>query len=155
MIEPYDSRNETIDHIHTVQSFMNKAIHQIKTQALFHDGSKLKEPEKSIFDKVTPKLKSLTYGSDEYKQSLEDLKPALAHHYENNSHHPEHHARGVLDMDMFELIEMLCDWKAATLRHDNGDFEESMKINKTRFSISDDLFIQLKRTAEKLGLNND
>ena len=44
--------------------------------------------EKELFDKWTPILKTLEYGSEEYKDSLKNLKVALDHHYENNSHHP-------------------------------------------------------------------
>ena len=32
----------------------------------------------------------LTYGSDEYKACLTEMKPALDHHYAANRHHPEH-----------------------------------------------------------------
>jgi hypothetical protein len=34
---------------------------------------------------------------------------------------------------------MLCDWKAATLRHDDGDIRRSIEINQERFGYSDEL----------------
>ena len=45
---------------------------------------KLKEPEKSMFDVWTPKLKEFKFGSEEYKQALDSMGEALKHHYENN-----------------------------------------------------------------------
>ncbi len=57
-----------------------------------HDRSKTESPEVECFDEYTPKLKGATYGSDEYKQWLAEMKPALDHHYAANRHHPEHRA---------------------------------------------------------------
>jgi hypothetical protein len=148
----YDSTQDTLNHIEMVRSFMLEASENIISRAMSHDESKLLPPEKALFDEQTPKLKSLTYGSEEYKQALKDLKPALDNHYKVNSHHPEHYENGVKDMNLFDLIEMLCDWKAATLRHDDGDFNKSMAINKERFSIPDDLFLVLEKTALHMGL---
>jgi len=39
---------------------------------------------------MTPKLAGSTYGSEEYKAFLGQMKPALDHHYAVNDHHPEH-----------------------------------------------------------------
>ena len=45
------------------------------------------------------------------------MGPALQHHYEDNCHHPEHYRNGIHDMNMVDLIEMLCDWRAAIKRY--------------------------------------
>jgi hypothetical protein len=37
------------------------------------------------------------------------MAPALKHHYENNRHHPEHFKNNIDDMNLIDLIEMLCD----------------------------------------------
>jgi len=34
---------------------------------------------------------------------------------------------------------MLCDWKAASERHVDGNFERSIEINRKRFGMSDEL----------------
>lgn len=111
----------------------------------------MQEPEKSIFDIATPKLSALTYGSNEYKAALAELKPALDHHYAANSHHPEHHKNGVGGMTLIDLIEMYCDWKAASLRHNDGNFAESLRINKERFGICEQLAAIFKNTRLDLG----
>jgi hypothetical protein len=134
-----DSRVATYEHIQVVQQLLNKVIAELLIRQLNHDQSKLKSPEVEVFDEYTAKLKDVTYGSEEYKTSLKGMKPALDHHYANNSHHPEYYANGIKDMSLIGLIEMLCDWKAATLRHNDGDILKSIEINQKRFGYSDEL----------------
>lgn len=130
---------ETLKHIREVQKNLLSFLIELNGRVSHHDESKLEEPEASGFEKVTSNLKSLTYGSDEYKQQLKDMKPFLDHHYENNRHHPEHHADGIKGMDLVDIVEMLMDWWAATARHADGDIMKSIEINQKRFGYSDDL----------------
>lgn len=151
----YDSKNDTIAHIQRVRVYLYAFIQHIIKRSWNHDNSKLLPPEKELFDIYTPKLKNLTYGSDEYKQCLSELKPALDHHYANNSHHPEHFKDGIAGMDLIDIIEMLADWKAASERHADGDIKKSLEINKERFNISDDLYKILCNTVDRYMLNTD
>lgn len=146
----YDSELDTLKHIKTVNAYLIKCAKILMDRAIVHDDSKLKEPEKSVFDEMTPKLKESTYGSDEYKGFLNEMKVALDHHYGNNSHHPEHYEDGIWGMDLFDLIEMVVDWKAATERHDDGNIVKSLKINKDRFNISDQLYQILFNTIKRM-----
>lgn len=125
----YDSKNDTLTHIENVREKINIIINSLKIKAQNHDKTKLEEPEKSIFDIYTPKLKNCTYGSDEYKKYLSEMQVGLRHHYNNNSHHPEYYATGIQEMTLVDMIEMLCDWKAATERHNDGDILKSLEIN--------------------------
>jgi hypothetical protein len=54
-------------------------------------------------------------------------------------------------MDIVDLVEMLCDWKAATMRHDGGDIERSIAINAERFGISDQLAGIIKNSVAVLN----
>jgi hypothetical protein len=146
----YDSKQDTLLHIKRVNEFLCSVAQEFLERAKKHDLSKLESPEKELFDKYTPLLKDTTYGSEEYKNFLKELKPALDHHYENNSHHPEHYAFGIDGMNLFDLLEMLVDWKAATERHANGDIIKSIEINKNRFKISDQLSQILLNTVNLL-----
>lgn len=146
----YDSKADTLLHIKRVSELLNQSAIKLIERGLVHDNSKLEEPEKSYFDRLTPLLKSLTYGSDEYKSSLSELKEALTHHYANNSHHPEHYDNGVNDFDLFDLIEMFVDWKAATERTKDGDIYKSIQHNKVRFDLSEQLSKILENTAKRL-----
>jgi len=147
----YDSTVDTLKHIKRVAQLLNEASIELLNRANKHDQSKLENPEKEWFDKATEKLKGLTYGSPEYKESLKELKPALDHHYANNSHHPEHYENGINGFDIFDLIEMLMDWKAATERHADGDIYKSISLNKDRFQISEQVCEIFKNTAKKLN----
>lgn len=152
MTDKYDSRPDTQKHINRVNRLLYESIMKLQDRAVAHDQSKLNSPEVEVFDRVTPKLKELTYGSDEYKASLAEIKPALDHHYANNSHHPEHFENGVDGMTLLDLLEMIIDWKAAGERHgDGGDINRSIDINTVRFKLSDQLVSILRNTAKEMG----
>lgn len=147
---PYDSRQDTLQHIQQVRHFMDKVINDLIARALRHDASKLMSPEKEVFDEFTPKLKDSTYGSEEYEGFRKAMGEALKHHYAYNSHHPEHWPNGIKDMSLVDILEMLCDWKAATLRHSDGDIRRSIEQNQQRFGYSDELKTILVNTLPLL-----
>lgn len=147
----YDSRADTLEHIGKVSKNLMLVVKDLIQRSYLHDLSKLEDPEKAAFDKMTPLLRSLEYGSDEYKKSLDELGVALDHHYKNNSHHPEHYHNGIDGMSLCDLVEMLCDWKAATERTANGDLEKSIEINAERFGITDQLKAILRSEALDRG----
>lgn len=144
--------NETNKHIKLVRSYLLLASKILNARGRKHDLSKLEDYEQNIFVEYTPKLKNCTYGSDEYKKYLSEMKPALDHHYANNHHHPEYFERGIRDMNLFDIIEMFFDWMAATKRHSDGDINRSIKINKDRFGYDNTLADIFTNTAE--GITN-
>jgi hypothetical protein len=144
-----DSRPDTLAHIALVRRHLYLAITQLHRRAALHDASKLVEPEKSAFDEVTPRLDH-PYGSPAYADGLRHLREALDHHYAHNSHHPEHHPHGVAGMTLVDLVEMLCDWKAASERQPQGDFGLSLAISFDRFHIEPQLRSVLENTAAAL-----
>lgn len=152
MTEPaYDSTTDTLAHIAAVRAHMARFRRHLEQRAEAHDRSKLKSPEKEIFDAVTPKLKGLTYGSNEYTAALAEMGEALEHHYAYNQHHPEHYPNGIDGMTLIDLVEMFCDWKAASERHADGDFAKSLGVNQTRFGISDQLASIFENTRKAFG----
>ena len=150
----YDSTPETMKHIHLVQNYLAQSVKLLTERAMLHDQSKLSEPEKSIFDVYTLKLRDVTYGSDEYKQYLKEMQVALDHHYRKNPHHPEFWSDGIRCMSLLDILEMLCDWKAATMRHADGDIRKSIEINQSRFGYSDELKSILLNTIAEMGLED-
>ena len=56
----------------------------------------------------------------------------------------------ILAMPTKFAIEMICDWKAATLRHNDGDIRRSIEKNQERFGYSDDVKAILLNTIESL-----
>jgi hypothetical protein len=164
----YDSKPDTRAHIDQVRSNLRIVIKSLMRRAAIHDESKLHEPELATFDSVTERLRSMTYGSPEYKACLADMGPALKHHYAYNDHHPEHFVdetpvtgepssrtdraplTGVVAMDLVQLTEMLCDWQAATKRHDDGDIRRSILVNAKRFGYGDEIRQLLLNTVSLL-----
>ena len=150
MEEIYNSVLDTMDHKERVRSLLYTFSVLLKIRGVNHDNSKLGDFEKPYFDELTPKLKNLEYGSDKYKESLSELQVALKHHYENNSHHPEHYENGIDGFDLLDLCEMFFDWTAATERTKDGDILKSIEINKNRFNMSDQLVNIFNNTVKTL-----
>lgn len=147
-----DSAPDTLEHIKRVQHYMSPIISDLILRMGKHDQSKLKSPEKEYFDEFTDRLKGLTFGTPEYTQNIQDLKPALEHHYANNDHHPQYHGEdGINGMNLLSLTEMLADWKAAGERGKDGNIYKSIDINAERFGISKQLKRILINTAKYLG----
>ena len=147
----------TQKHINDVQILLKKIADELFQRGIAHDQSKMEQPELAIFTEYTPKLAESTYGSNEYKQFLREMGSALEHHYKHNRHHPEHfteeadatfRASPVNCMNLIDIIEMFCDWKAATLRHNDGDLRKSIEINADRFGLSQQLKSILLNTVE-------
>ena len=134
----YDSTLDTTQHIKQVMDNMINFSVDLLNRAQVHYMSKLHEPEKTGFDNARH-LKDITYDSPEYKASLEELNATLKHHYDNNSHHPQHYANGIDGMTLMDVVEMYCDWQAAVMRTKNGSFTDSVTINTKRFNMSPQL----------------
>lgn len=141
---------ETIKHIERVRHYLRVITDKLTTRGVLHDKTKLESPEVELFTEYTPKLAALHYNSDEYKESLAALKPALDHHYANSRHHPEHFNKGINDMNLIDIIEMLCDWKAACERQRDGNLLKSIEINAQRFGYDDQLKQIFVNTAKML-----
>lgn len=139
---------DIMNHADDIRIQMYTMAKDIMNRADHHDDSKLLPPEKELFDEYTPKLKSCTYGSPEYHEFLSGLRKALEHHYAENRHHPEHFANGVNGMNLVDMIELICDWFAATMRHDDGNIDKSLEINKGRFHMDDQTVALLKNTVD-------
>lgn len=147
----YDSTADTLKHSLRVGALMGQPIAELVERSTQHDLSKTQPPELEIFNEFTPKLRTSTYGSDEYQGFLVSMGEALKHHYQANAHHPEHRANGINGMTLVDLIEMLADWRAATERHADGDLAKSLEIQRDRFGISDQLLEILRNTAQHFG----
>jgi hypothetical protein len=148
----YDSTNDTLEHINKVQARVEEVTNNLIVRASRHDMSKLAEPEKSGYDKLTFRLRDVVYGSDEYRAALDEARPVIEHHYAVNSHHPEHYGPlGINGMSLLDVLEMLCDWKAASERTKQGSIEQSMTHNAQRFGIDPQLGMILANTIKELG----
>lgn len=117
-MEPYDCTNDVMEHRREVRHWMNEFAQSLARRAELHDQSKLRPPEKEVFDAFTPLLASLEFGSDKYEDSLARMGEGLRHHYMVSRHHPEHFENGVNGMTLHDVIEMFCDWLASARARD-------------------------------------
>ena len=138
---------ETYEHINKVMVYIEQMKNELAKRQFSHDRSKLEDPEVEMFTRLTHKLKGITYGSQEYKDCLAEMGPALENHYESNRHHPQFYALGVDDMTLVDVLEMLCDWYASCQRHADGNIYKSIEINTERFGLSDQLANILRNTV--------
>ena len=67
------------------------------------------------------------------------MNVALQHHYANYRHHPEHFEKGINDMNLVDIVEMICDWKASSMRQHDGNLLKSIEANAKRFGYSGQL----------------
>lgn len=141
--------SETLKHVNEVQKNMSQLVEKLVERAKVHDASKFEEPERSVFALNTPKLAKTEYGSEEYGELLKEVKVAIDNHYAKNTHHPEHWSKGIEGMDLLDLVEMLCDWAAATKRNKNGNVHKSIDHNEERFGISPQLSQIFRNTVER------
>lgn len=143
-----DSRPETQKHIDKVNEFGKQFADKLKSRLVLHDASKLIEPECKFFDEGTPNLASSTYGEKSYDDAKESIREGLEHHYKMNDHHPEHFGdAGIAGMNLYQLVEMYLDWRAASLRHKDGNIFKSIQYNKGRFKMDPQVYGILLNTA--------
>ena len=146
-----ETRDIIEKHIARVRQLLSGFRNILAQRGELHDQSKLDEDtELPYFEKYAPKLKDCVYGSDDYRQFLKELKPALEMHYKKNRHHPEHFVLyecngcfkkfsfqapnrcdqcgysqftkrpDISQMNLIDLCEMFCDWLAAGEQHADG-----------------------------------
>lgn len=123
-------------------------IAEILDRAFAHDMSKLVPPEKEVFDSLPPPWAA--YGTPAYEESRQKLMPALEHHYLVNSHHVEHYRDGIRGVNLFDLLEMLADWKSKEIDSPDNSLSKSIEINSEKYEMSDQLKQILLNTASYL-----
>jgi hypothetical protein len=151
MDNKYDSTNDILIHQRGVSGWMNWVIDCLTFRTVHHDESKLNDPEKQMFDIYTPLLKIYEFGSEEYKDALKKMGDGLEHHYQNNPHHPEHYQDGIDGMSIWDVVEMICDWMAASVTKG-----ESVNLDylQERFNISPQLRHIIENTLWSADMDN-
>lgn len=152
-MNPVDkSKIDTQAHQEVVKMYVSRLTGMLQDRAQYHDATKLMSPELEVFAEYTPKLAKTTFGTEEYTAQLQEMQVALKHHYANNRHHPEHFPNGIRGMNLIDLLEMVADWKASSLRQNTGNALVDIEKNQQRFGYSDDLAAILKNTVELFEL---
>jgi hypothetical protein len=130
----FDSKNLILEHISHVRTFLFKVISEIMARSADHDSSMFDPQEKKYLDEFIPVLSQNEKGSDEHKSALDYMVTGRDHHFQKNRHHLEHHG-SVGGMDLIDLIEWLCDQKAASVQEGNLSARLDMYFKKYDFPI--------------------
>ena len=135
---------ETLEHIRDVSTNVSIILKELVMRGCFHDRSKTENPERDMFARYRHAMEGLEYGTPEYdklKQAMNE--DYLYKHYEQNKHHPEYYEGGIRDMDLVDIVEMLCDWISAS--SNNVDLDK----NQEKFKYSDDLKNIFQNTIDR------
>lgn len=139
-------------HIKRVATLLGEVNSELHFRALYHDASKFDPIEAGPLQEMQDLIEQegpAPYGSEEYKRRTDLLGPMLAHHYANNSHHPEHYASGIAGMTILDVVEMLCDWKAASDR--GGESVINLTYSAEKYGIEPMLLSIMKNTCRHKG----
>lgn len=140
----------SVNHIAIVRDRLMLCIMNLQSRLLAHDNSKLIEPERSAYEELDEALVGVEFGTDEYRRKIKShLGSALQHHYDHNSHHPEHYSNGVVGMSLFDLLEMICDLRAVC--DEKAKPVIDLDTNKRIHNISDDVYMILQNTINEMG----
>lgn len=137
-------------HLTELRRGIQRITQELDRRALAHDLSKFGGDEFSGFARINKAAREHPYGSEEYRAGLRQEKPTIDLHYRRNSHHPEHHEVGGVNpaiprygevqpraaaMGFLDLIEMVCDWRAAYLGYGSqGTWEENIVRQRERYA---------------------
>jgi hypothetical protein len=113
---------DTRKHQQKVVEWMNVAVMELIERMVNHDLSKFSSSEKDFYIDPVYELNTqeVSYGSDRYKELIKQMGDGWKHHKQVNDHHPEHFGEKPFDqMNLFQLLEMCCDWIAASERRNN------------------------------------
>jgi len=136
-------------HKYAVVKLLSPIIQELIQRASVHDDSKFEDDEFPGYVKAKEEFKNVQYGTEEYNELRKKFAGPIGTHYKKNRHHPEFHPNGIEDMNLLDLLEMLVDWKAASLRdRDGGSIEKSIRVSAEKYQISPQLIKILENTAK-------
>jgi hypothetical protein len=148
---------DTRKHQKLVADVMVKSAKEILDRAMLHDRSKFEDAveRKSYVEPVYAlNTEKVPYGSERYKELTDAMGEGWLHHKANNDHHPEHWATDhpFEKMNVFQILEMCCDWIAASKRRGNNPILPLARMRKD-FGMTEQLSEVIANTI--LVLNED
>jgi hypothetical protein len=141
-------KNLVKDHREKVAANMSVVAELIQRRGDVHDITKLMSPEVELA-RAADKCLGPRKGLENRRGKCSHVDAFIAAHYCNplNSHHPEHFENGVEDMNMIDMLEMLCDWRACC----SGNFSDTLDRGFARFKVSGPLRSLMRKTCKELG----
>lgn len=107
-------------------------------------------PEHFKNQEPSDKIKALIYVA-EYMATNNNSRPDFDYGLKDLidflDNRQSEHQSSINNMNLFDILEMLIDWVAATQRHSDGDIYKSLEINRDRFSIAPQLLKVMENTV--------
>lgn len=147
----FDFLCDTILHVGEVAENLEVCASNLRQRGFAHDRTKFKALEFDAFVSTREKFKKANFGTPEYQACIDIIKPAVDSHYANNSHHTGYYQNGIKDMSLLDILEMVCDWKAANRRSPDLDFDESINRCVKKYNISPELEKIIRTTLQQLS----
>lgn len=135
----YKTFSKIYHHKYLVLKELTKICQELMKRMETHDDSKFDDEEFPLYVQASEELENVEYGTDKYIEITDKYKNISSSHLKKNRHHPEYHTEGINGMNLVDVIEMLCDWKAANAREKDVNILQSIDINAKRFGIDDQL----------------
>ena len=135
-------------HIMMVQGLLRRVARRLLDRADSHDLSKLAPDELGGMIEIDAIADKFGLNSPEYMVALSGEVIKL--HQSRHSHHPEYHLSGIKGMDIFDLVEMICDWKVANQVRGHPEWEKSVDMMAERLSLSPEYVLLINLIAEAL-----
>jgi len=151
MNNEFDFLCDVILHVGEVSEALEEVASELRKRGMAHDRTKFQELEFDAFVSTRDKFKKANYGSKEYQECIDAVKPAVDHHYANNRHHTSFHGGTIDGMNLVDIIEMVCDWKAAVRRSPDKNLEDTLEYSFDKYGIGDQMQKIIVTTLEDLG----
>ena len=141
-----------LQHKQSVSHLLQEIASRLEKRANTHDDSKFNLDEFEGFCQMD-NARLYEYGSPEYEEKIHTNNAAQLH-VSRNRHHPEYWPNGIADMNMIDIIEMLCDWEIARQMRDiEQDTEKTWAMREKRFGLSEQEVLFLRTVWDKLKDN--
>lgn len=147
--QSYRWMRNVLDHKRLVGVYLQRVVSALFERATVHDFSKFDAEEFGPYAAALPRYEKAIYGTEEYNAVSAAIWPAIDRHVHGNRHHPEYFPNGINDMNLLDVVEMVCDWIAASQRTPGSTLR--LDLQRERFGINDQLYGIICRTVEALA----
>ena len=135
--------NMLVDKTDVINSLSVKEAKTLRQRALDHDLSKYSKQQFDLY-------------CDKFFRKIEcDFNSAWEHHYRNELHHPEKYKENKKEMELLDILEMIIDWHAMSIKFNNSSLEyflnkkEELKNNfnflENNFELIEDILKSLNK----------
>ena len=150
----YDSKNTINEHISHVRTYLFKVMSEIMMRSANHDNSMMDPEEKRYLDEFIPVLSQNEPGSPEHKAALDQMLSGRDHHFQKNNHHLEHYG-SLSGMDLLDLIEWVCDQKAASMQDGNRNIVDRLNLYFKKYDFPVELIDMIHNTVKRYFIEKD